>query len=516
MSVRALPILVVAVFLGLVTWATPGHAEKVKTNQSTKLYSRAGEQSPVLLSVKSGQTVTLLKQDGRWLKVRVGGRTGWIPRSKVDLPEGEDDVARNTRRRPFVDGRGTKRGFGGETGPDDRVGADATGGDDKTAKADAKPGPKADAKADAKAEVKVDAKVDGKPAQAEDPADEDDDKPQVAAKPPAGPADGDRSTRPLAHVARSTPIYDKPERNAGQAFVAEQKTPLYVGRTQGTWTRVSTEEGDTGWIDTSKLELAETETPAPAGRTRAIFARARVGGAVINQKLASNGTVMGFPDNYTAASTAITAAVGGSVIYPVKQRLWLGGELDYDFDMATPGIDYLGSKIGFTYHDLDARLLGGYGFPTVLGGTVLFARVGFHYDSFQVDNVADFTKNTARLPSQIVSGPTVGLGAAMPMLGSKIGVAVSVDAIAFGSSVEQTKNLEDGTGPSATAVFASANLMYHLTRKVDLQLAYDLTFESISFTGIAPATSQRGHTGTLPASGTDLYNIVSAGVAYGF
>ena len=505
MSVRALPFLVVAVFLGLLTWATPGHAEKVKTNQSTKLYSRAGEQSPVLLSVKSGQTVTLLKQDGRWLKVRVGGRTGWIPRSKVDLPEGEDDVARNTRRRPFVDGRGTKRGFGGETGPDDRVGADATG-DDKPAKADAAPGAKVDIKASAAA----------KATDAEQLSDDDDDKPQVAAKAPGEAADGDRSTRPLAHVARSTPIYDKPEPTAEQAFVAEQQTPLYVGRAQGNWTRVSTEEGDTGWVETSKLELAAVETPEPAGRTRAIFARARVGGAVINQKLSSNGTVMGFPDNYTAASTAITVAVGGSVVYPVKQRLWLGGELDYDYDMATPGIDYQGSKNGFAYHDLDARLLGGYGFPTVLGGTVVFARLGFHYDSFQVDNVADFTKNTAKLPSQIVSGPTIGLGAAMPMLSSKIGIAVSVDTIAFGSSVEQTKNLEDGTGPSASAVFASANLMYHLTRKMDLQLAYDLTYESISFTGIAPATSQRGHTGTLPASGTDFYNIISAGIAYGF
>src|SRR6185436_6112890 len=123
--------LVVVLVLGALAWSKPGHAEKVKTNQSTKLYSRAGEQSPVILKIESGQTMTLLAKDGRWLKVRVSGRTGWIPRSKVDLPDGDDEIARNTRRRPFVDGRGTRRGFGGEGGPDDRIGADATGDGDE-------------------------------------------------------------------------------------------------------------------------------------------------------------------------------------------------------------------------------------------------------------------------------------------------------------------------------------------------------------------------------------------------
>ena len=48
------------------------------------------------------------------------------PRSKVDMADG-DDIARNTRRRPFVDGRSKKRGFGPEEGPEDRIGADAVG-----------------------------------------------------------------------------------------------------------------------------------------------------------------------------------------------------------------------------------------------------------------------------------------------------------------------------------------------------------------------------------------------------
>src|SRR4051812_46190949 len=121
----------VVLVLGVLAWSRPAEAEKVKANQIAKLYSRAGEQSPVILKLKPGQTMTVLAKDGRWIKVRVSGRTGWIPRSKIDMPEDDDEIARNTRRRPFVDGRGTRRGFGGEGGPEDRIGADATGeGDD--------------------------------------------------------------------------------------------------------------------------------------------------------------------------------------------------------------------------------------------------------------------------------------------------------------------------------------------------------------------------------------------------
>src|ERR1700760_916027 len=124
--IRRTVFLVAIVTCGVVGRPGISLAEKVRTNQSTKLYARAGEQAPVLLKVTEGKTVTVLAKDGRWVKIRVSGRTGWVPRSKLDMPE-EEEIARNTRRRPFVDGRSTRRGFGGENGPDDRVGADAVG-----------------------------------------------------------------------------------------------------------------------------------------------------------------------------------------------------------------------------------------------------------------------------------------------------------------------------------------------------------------------------------------------------
>lgn len=130
MSVRfpVLPLVVLVGLMGLVAWPATSHAnEKVRTNANAKVYNRPGEQGKVVAKVKEGQAMTVVAKEGRWLKVRVSGRTGYIPRSKVDMPEGDDEIVRNTRRRAFVDGRGTKRGFGGEAGPDDRIGADATG-----------------------------------------------------------------------------------------------------------------------------------------------------------------------------------------------------------------------------------------------------------------------------------------------------------------------------------------------------------------------------------------------------
>ena len=122
MRVTALIVVLLVCVLGA---PATSHAEKVRTNAKAKVYNRPGEQGKIIVRVKEGQAMTVLAKEGRWLKVRVSGRTGFIPRSKVDMPEGDEEIARNTRRRPFVDGRSTKRSFGGSA-PDDRIAEDAT------------------------------------------------------------------------------------------------------------------------------------------------------------------------------------------------------------------------------------------------------------------------------------------------------------------------------------------------------------------------------------------------------
>ncbi len=498
------PALVVVLVLGALAWSKPGHAEKVKTNQSTKLYSRAGEQSPVILKLESGQTMTLLAKDGRWLKVRVSGRTGWIPRSKVDLPDGDDEIVRNTRRRPFVDGRGTRRGFGGEGGPDDRIGADATGDreDGRSGKGD-----------DDEPRSRT-----GKPHKGDDDGDRD--------KPGRGPKDskdskdskdgdddaGDdaqEAPRPMAHVSERTVINNDPKKDSGESFTAGPKTALYVGETAGKWTFVENDEGEAGYVLTSKLEIEE-----PGGsRMRMIDVRGRLGVTLVKQSVATPGALGVLPENYSANSSSLTVALGGTVLYPYSKRYWVGGELAYDFDKAIPGISYMNQTTSFTYHNLNLRAVGGYDLQKK-NGMVVYARLGLHYDSFQVDNVTDFSKNTAKLPNQTITAPTLGGALDIPRLTKELGLKVSLDTILFGSSMQQTKNLEDGTNPSAKALFLGGVLTYRWKPKMDLQATYDLMYESVSFGGPPPANSQRGHTGTATRSGSDFNNALSFGIAY--
>src|SRR6185295_17570896 len=147
-------------------------------------------------------------------------------------------------------------------------------------------------------------------------------------------------------------------------------------------------------------------------------------------------------------------------------------------------------------------------------GMIAFGRLGFHYDSFQVGDVSDFTKNTAKLPNQIIQGPTLGGGIALPRLTSSIGVQAGLDVMVIGASVAQTKNLEDGTNPGAKAVYFGGMFTYHWKPKIDLQGMLDLGYTSVSFDGPAPATSMRGHTGTGVSSASDFNVTASFGVAY--
>lgn len=507
----------VVALLGALAWPSPGRAEKVKTNQSTKLFSRAGEQAPVVLKLKAGQSMTVLARDGRWIKVRVSGRTGWIPRSKVDLPD-DEEIARNTRRRPFVDGRSTKRGFGGEGGPDDRIGADATGDGEEPA------GPPRGGK---------DAKV-ARTGKAAKDGDGEDDRPSPRSRKPSKDdgEDGDEATsgkdggdeaedgteasRPMAHVAKATDIYNDPDAKSDTSFTAQPRTALYVVEEKGKWTFVENEEGDAGYVLTSKLDV---DAPAAGGpRARKIDLRGRLGLAQVSQSVSTPGGTKPVPDNYTAGSSTVTLAIGAKVLYPYRKRYWLGGELAYDFDRTLFGgientTNGMKSTTSFSFHNLNLRAFGGYELQNKYG-MVAFARLGFHYDSFQVSDVTDFTKNTAKIPNQIIRGPTLGAGLAIPRLTRSLGLETSLDLMLLGASVSQTKNLEDGTGPGAKALYLGGVLNYRWKPRMDIQGTFDLGYTSLSFSGAAPATSMRGHTGTGVSSGSDLSVTVSAGIAY--
>ena len=116
-----------AIALAVVLLAGDAAAEKVRTTAATKVFKRTGEQSAIVTRVKAGTTLQVIATQGRWLKVRVNGRTGWVTRTSVVSMDAAV-LPRNTRRRPFVDGRSMQREDGGDA-PGDRVGADTVDGD---------------------------------------------------------------------------------------------------------------------------------------------------------------------------------------------------------------------------------------------------------------------------------------------------------------------------------------------------------------------------------------------------
>ena len=532
----------------LVSLGTVGRAQadakvlKVKTNQSTKLYAHPGEAGKVVLKVKSGTTMTVVLKEGRWLKVRVSGHSGYVPRSKVDLPDDDGEVGRNTRSRPFVGGRGTKRGVGGE-GPDDRVGADAVGdGDEGDGKNGTDPDegeghnkPKKPTKKPDKAD-KADKgdKDDGdgddgekpkKPTKKPRKADKPDkgDKGDKGDKEDKGDGDGDgdgdgevvdaeeKDTRVKTHVSEKAKIYAEPSKESDIAFTAKPDQELFVEESKGKWTEVSVEDGDIGWVLTNKLDMPDGGGESSlTGRT--IDLRARAGFTIINQGLRSAGsTMVGIPDNYNVGTGAATIALGGDILYPYGKDLILGGEFAYDYDRAVPGVAYMGKNIGITLHNLDVRGLVGYDLHKS-SGMVVYGRLGYHYQGYLVDNVSDLTQNTAKLPSEVFKAVTVGGALSIPKLTPKIGNRASLDIAALGTSLTQTKNLEDGTTPAEKMFCFGGVFTYRWKPKMDLQATYDLNYGLATF-GPPDTTSMRGHAGTA-VSRTDIFHTLSFGITY--
>lgn len=511
------------------------HAEKVRTNQPAKLLNHPGERGKVVLNLKVGQSMTVLAKEGRWVKVRVQGRTGFVPRSKLDMAD-DGDLARNTRRRPFVDGRSTQRGFGSGEGPSDRIGADATepvssiAEDDNTAKPvrrNSEPEVEEEEQEAAKPKVKTKVAPDDEEAAVTTPKiraksgdriaiDED----AVAAKPSDRDAGSD-AVRATARVRVTTQIFSERDKRSEVAFTAKPTDALYPTDTNGSWTLVESEDGDIGWVPTSSLD--QKAEAAPGGRhQRSIDVKAGFGVSFIQQSMRTAGTTLTgadqVPDIYTIGTAAASVDVGGRVMFPLGKTFLVGGELQFAaMKTVLGGVSYKSTTTGLTLIDFNLRAALAY--PTqVLHGMWIVGRLGFRYRSYLVENYQDATKNVAKIPQEILKAPTLGVGVVVPKLTDSIGLQVGLDTILFGASVTQTAGLEDGATPGMSSVRVNLGGVYHWKRSFDLQATYDLDYASYSFgapnTGAA-MQSMRGHTGT-DVSRTDVIHTVLVGVAKGF
>jgi SH3-like domain-containing protein len=470
-------------------------AERVRTTKSTKVYKRTGEQSGVVTKVAKGKTLDVISKQGRWLKVRVNGRTGWVTQSNVVSLEARD-LPRNTRRRPFVDGRSTRRGWSGGA-PDDRVGADAVEDDDDGG--DDGGGRRAD-----------EDDGDDEPRRASRRGDDDDDD-------EGDDGDGDDEADTVQMVTVSVgkaKLYPRASKRSKPVLTVRRGAKLLVldESASGDWIRVEDEDGEAGWIAAD----AVTASDGRSRPKRILAATARLGFASVGGTFDSNAApTMGLnpPVDYTFGSTAVSIAIGGEAVFAFKQDLYLGAGLEYLGCVATPGIRYasgqMAEDIGFKTHDIDARGLLGYDFHKPNGMTA-WARLGYHYGMFSVANL----QNLAKIPSEVFKGPTVGAALRIPRLTNKLGAEASLDLVYPGART-QTKGNEDGTESSAMAATLQLGGSYAWKGAWALGAAYRLGYASTSWTG--PSARVTGTMGAATAAKrTDIAHVLTVGLGRSF
>lgn len=486
-------------------------AERVRTTGSTKVYKRTGEQSAVITRVREGTTLEVIATSGRWLKVRANGRTGWITRSSV-VSLAPERLPRNTRRRPFVDGRSLDRG-GTDDAPGDRIGADAVDGeddgrdadrahddddddDDRRDRHDRRDRDDRDDDRDVRIDVRRPARADARDRDVE-ARDRDDDLAE------ADEAHADAPPMLTVRVARAR-LYQRPSRDARSVLTLREGDRLILleEHRSGDWLRVEVADDDavSGYV--SRDAVAD-----PGRRGRTIAASARLGFASIGGSFHSDGGTLadGPPPDYPFGSTAISLAVGAEATFPVKGRLLAGGSARYLGCLAMPGIAFQGESVGFTTHDVDLLAVGGYD----LGGRraiSVWARAGLHFARFSVSDLA----NKARLPVETALGPMVGAAVRVDRVTPKLGAEASVDVMPTANRA-QTKNQTDGQLAATRTLWLQLAGTYAWRPRWRLEAGYQLGYTATRWVG----ASDR-HMSASGATRTDLAHVLAVGVARPF
>jgi hypothetical protein len=430
------------------------------------------------------------------MKVRVNGRTGWVARSTVESAEAREDMPRNTRRRPFVDGRSTRRGWGSEA-PDDRVGADAIAEDDDEEDAQ-RPAPRKKVKAKAKKKAKRRAvEVDDEEEDDEDSDSDSDDEEEAVADCDEDECEEEEAppepkVRTVEVAVAKTKLRSKPSKKGKSVHKVKKGVSLVVLDEKKGWMLVEDPDGEQGWI--KKTEIFEAGN-RPA---RQIDLTARVGFERMAQVFRSDGN--GALAGYDVAAASAQISVRADYVQKYQKSYLIGADLRYDLGKSTPGIRYAtetaAADIPYTTHDVQAAALIGYDFHHKTGAAA-FGRLGYHYGLFQVSNVGDFTKNLAHLPSETLAGVTLGVAAEAPRLSDKVGAHLVVDYMVMGKRA-QTVGLEDGSVSTANAAWGAASVDYQWKPDMSIDIGYQYEYSKTVWTGAVPA-SMRGTNATEAA-----------------
>lgn len=485
-------------------------AETVEAKRSAEVFASPGEQSRVVTHVRAGKKMVVLSHKNRWLKVRVNGRTGWITRTNTVTPVLTEGAPRRVRHRPFVEGRSTRRGARGRRAPGDRVGADATdegfidedGGDDATLRHEREVAERKRHRAmarDRAREERADRDEDRDEGDEGDEGGEDragdrDDGEDLDRSDDGGDVDSDdggddtdadshHDDRQTVVVASATHLYQDADSKSERLDRAQEGDKLFVVQRDGSWIKVENEGGEVGWVRASDVEATGYHYAKLSKRVSA-----QLGLSSMSQSFTSDSADA--TANYTLGSSAVVIGLGGEATYDYSAKYLLGADLHYHLMYASPGIHYTDPgtmqsvNIGFKDHVIDLGGRAGYKLSDKTG-MAAYGRLGFHYEHFGINNVGDFTKNVARLPTEVLSGVTIGAMLDVPRLTDKFSGRVGLDALALLASRKQTAGLEDGASSKAFALWATASVVYDWKPDWKLTGQYEYAYAKTSWTGMA-------------------------------
>lgn len=464
--------------LGLTGDANVAQADDVQATRSAAIMASPGEQARAVTRVRAGTKMTVLERKGRWLKVRVNGRTGWITQSNVSSGQARTPV-RKQRRRAFVEGRSKSRSSDRKGAPSDRVGADAMASD----------GFDDDEDFD-------DDDFDDDDDDDDEGFDDDDD-------------DDDAEVAPETVVATAKiRMRRKPSNKAKAIGKARSGDRLFVIERDGSWIKVENNDGETGWVRSSDVENGSFKYKKYNMR---YFGS--LGYEAISQDFSTpNDCTL---CNYKLSSGAMAINLGGEVIYDYSKEYLVAGEANYRYTRANPGIRFVDpndgtpADISFQVHRIDVGARVGYKLGKATG-MAAYGRVGYHYNRFGVDEVENFAVNLPRIPSEILSGFTVGVLLDVPQFNPKIAFRIGADILASGTRV-QTAGLEDGQLSDSAAIWGHARLDYQWKPNMKVTGQYHYTGYTTKWQGMAEA-SMRDHAST-EAQRNDVVHALFVGVS---
>ncbi|MBS1121531.1 MAG: hypothetical protein H6Q90_3759 [Deltaproteobacteria bacterium] len=433
-------------------------ADPWKTTIDVVLRKKPGEKQAAIAKLPAGTVVVIEQEEGRWLRVRVGKKVGYLTRTTVADTQPAPPPPPVTIPIPTTEPVVVK-----VTGPSnawsaDRRAAKTTTGLFLAVKA---------ATADLVAE------------------------PRAGAAKMAVVKRGER----LAVLDAADPAWLHVRDDEGHdAWVARQDVD---NGTAG----VAIGADETGGAITGRA-ATDPVRRLPRGKIASRVA-AGIGYRSFGMDFTSDGTA-GLA-NYLVSADALAANTEGDVTLAITPRIRLG--LDGRVQVSTSagsGIQYFGpSKTGgeipfSTFAaDVGARV------GIVRRVFELSARGGFHYDTFLTRRV----ENAGRLPREQLLGLTLGARAEIVPPTSRVSVGVRLDVLALGSR-DQTPGLEDGASSSAGAVWAGATMRIALRRHLSLVSAYDFGRASTSWSGMSIREP-----GVTKAHRVDSSQIVQVGIS---